>query len=107
MCAAIIDVLSRKFGFKRGVKQGDPLSPLFFNSVLEGIFAELKPSWESKGYGMNISGQTLTNLRFADDVLLIGTTLEAVRQMLQDLATTAEKYGLSLHYGKTKKCSAT
>ena len=47
----------------------------------------------------------MTKLQFADDVLLIGASLEAVRQMLQDLATTAEKYGLSLHYGKTKVLS--
>ena len=44
----------------------------------------------------------LQNLRFADDILLVGRTLPQVQGMLQDLAREAAKVGLKLHMGKTK-----
>ena len=47
-------------------------------------------------------GQYLTNLRFADDVLLVGRTLHQVKEMLSDLVDKASKVGLSIHPGKTK-----
>ena len=43
-----------------------------------------------------------TNLRFADDILLIGRSLSQVRSMLEDLITEAKKYGLEVHAEKTK-----
>ena len=36
------DRVSRSFNLERGVKQGDPLSSLLFNAVLEQIFKDLK-----------------------------------------------------------------
>jgi hypothetical protein len=44
----------------------------------------------------------LTNLRFADDLLLLGTSLKDVEKMLQELALEASIAGLSLHPSKTK-----
>jgi hypothetical protein len=44
----------------------------------------------------------LTNLRFADDLLLIGKSLHQVKAMLEDLMTEAAAYGLEAHPGKTK-----
>ena len=48
------------------------------------------------------ASQSITSLRFADDVLLIGKTLSEVEEMLTDLSQEAEKYGLEMHMGKTK-----
>ena len=38
----------------------------------------------------------LTNLRFADDVLLLSTTLPQLTQLLADLQEEARNYGLEL-----------
>ena len=42
-----------------------------------------------------------TNMRFADDLLLVATTLPQVTQMLLDLAREAQSVGLELHFGET------
>jgi hypothetical protein len=44
----------------------------------------------------------LTNLRFADDLLLVGRSLFQVREMLSDLMEEASKVGLLIHPSKTK-----
>jgi hypothetical protein len=41
----VLDVMSKEFNIERGVKQGDPLSPVLFNVVLEDVFRELKAKW--------------------------------------------------------------
>ena len=98
------DKISKPFHIQRGVKQGDPLSSLLFNALLEDIFAQLKHRWASRKYGIRLghtSITTLTNLRFADDVLLFATTLPQLTDMLNDLHNLAGKYGLELHPEKT------
>eukprot|EP00973_Karenia_brevis_P070325 9775396-Karenia_brevis.AAC.1 len=59
--------LSKPFSIDRGTKQGDPISPNLFNSVLEDIVRPLQQKWRHKGYGINVDGDLLCNLRFADD----------------------------------------
>jgi hypothetical protein len=49
----------------------------------------------------------LTNLRFADDVLVVGSSLKQVTEMLQLLQAETGKCGLELHPEKTKIISST
>ena len=44
----------------------------------------------------------LTNLRFADDVLLIAASKQDVAKMLCDLQREASNYGLAIHRGKNE-----
>ena len=44
----------------------------------------------------------LTNLRFADDVLLFATSKEQLQKMLYEFKRSTEKAGLRIHPGKTK-----
>ena len=86
------------------MKQGDPLSSLLFNALLEELFKELKQTWSDKSYGIQLGHTTktrLTNLRFADDVLLTAPSLKQLTHMLTDLDTYATQYGLKLHPDKT------
>jgi hypothetical protein len=78
---------------------------------MEAIFRKLKLKWKSlnaqrKGhyYGIVIDDPSdpMTNLRFADDVLLFGGSKSDIGKMIVDLKIEAKKYGLALHIGKTK-----
>ena len=99
------DASSRTFAICRGTKQGDPISSALFNAVLEEIMKPVKQKWSRKGWGVQVGWMTdekLTNLRFADDVLLIARTLPQLKMMLQDIIDAANAVGLQLHPDKTK-----
>ena len=44
----------------------------------------------------------LTNLRFADDVMLFATSKEQIRNMMYEFKKATEKVGLRIHPDKTK-----
>eukprot|EP00973_Karenia_brevis_P094256 12421537-Karenia_brevis.AAC.1 len=88
------DVSSREFAIGKGTKQGDPISPLIFNAVLEHVMSKVKIKWAAKAYGRKIgynSESFITNLRFADDILLIGRSLPQIKQMVADVAIEGAK----------------
>ena len=102
------EVLSRGFRIERGTKQGDPMSPALFNAVLEEVMRECQTGWRRKGWGVHVGDsleRRLTNLRFADDLLLLAASRAQVKHMLQDLINAAQKAGLEIHLGKTKVLS--
>ncbi len=75
------DIEGPKFNINKGVRQGDPLSPLLFNCALDKIFKHL--DWKDKG--IKINGKNLTNLRFMDDVVLFGKSLNQIKIMLKEV----------------------
>jgi hypothetical protein len=89
----------------KGTKQGDPISSLIFNSVLEEVMRKVKVKWTSKKYGRQLGyglDSILTNLRFADDIVLVGRSLPQIKQMIADVRSEGAKVGLELHPDKTK-----
>ena len=107
-----IDVESRKFPLERGVKQGDPISALLFIAIMQDLCNEVDKKWQNRNangrerlLGIDISnetGRTMTNLRFADDVLLLARSPTDMELMLNDFAEQASEYGLKINLGKTK-----
>jgi hypothetical protein len=102
---------SRQFGISRGVKQGDPISALLFVAVMEACFGNLKKAWNTANtrrtghyFGLVIDdiADPLTNLRFADDVLLFAHSKHDIVKMIKHLRAESSRFGLSLHLGKTK-----
>ena len=87
------------------------MSSLLFLAVMEVIFRRLKARWSKLNtrrvgsyYGIVIDDplDPLTNLRFADDVLLTATSRTDLRKMIADLEREALTFGLKMHAGKTK-----
>ena len=52
--------------------------------------------------GVNVDGENLTNLRFADDVALFNETAKQMEKHLNNLSSESLKVGLKIHKGKTK-----
>ena len=89
---------SEKIRIKRGVRQGDTISPKLFTATLERIFRRL--NWENKG--VKIDGEFLSNLRFADDIFLCTETPQELQQMLQEISDESRRMSLKMNIAKTK-----
>ena len=100
------DEESEIFDIQKGSKQGDPMSSLLFNTVLQYSLKDEIQRWQKKkGMGIYLSDQErdcLTNLRFADDVMLFATSKEQMRNMVYEFKKATEKVGLKIHPDKTK-----
>ncbi|KAI5715753.1 hypothetical protein M8J77_021854 [Diaphorina citri] len=82
---------------EKGLKQGDIASAKIFNSVIQMVFRNLE--WSK--FGININGEHLSQLRFADDVVIIGKNCGELKTMLHSLIEETNKVGLKLN---AKKC---
>ncbi|EYB88154.1 hypothetical protein Y032_0252g247 [Ancylostoma ceylanicum] len=82
----------------RGVRQGDTISPKLFTATLEHVLRKME--WND--YGVSVNGNQLTNLRFADDVVLIAKSAQELQAMMTDLDKHSLDYGLKISDSKTK-----
>ena len=73
----------------RGVRQSNVFNFLLFNAALENVISKWKM-------------HRLTNLRYADDLLLFGKSLAEVLEMLEILSAELVGVGLSINGSKTK-----
>ncbi|KAG1651908.1 Ring canal kelch protein [Nymphon striatum] len=83
---------------EKGVRQGDSISPKIFTVCLENVFRCL--NWTSKGIPIN--GHRLTNLRFADDVVLFSESPQELQLIVEELRTASNKVCLEINLSKTK-----
>ena len=90
--------VSQPIFIKRGVRQGDTISPKLFIAALENIFRGL--NWERKG--ININGSYLSHLRFADDIVILAKTPQELHEMIQELNEGSLKVGMKMNMNKTK-----
>jgi hypothetical protein len=110
---------------KRGVRQGDTISPKLFTATLEDIFRDIEWNVQEgdeiyvrtesarnelekrrrkkrKKKGIKIDGEWLTHLRFADDIVLFAENGLDMEEMIEEMAEKSKKCGLRMNLGKTK-----
>jgi len=85
------------FKIGKGVRQrqGCLISPLSFNCFSEQVMKESVD--EFTWIGVTISGRTINNLRYADNIVLIATLQEALQRLMNKLSTVSHKYGLEIN----------
>ena len=90
---------TKAFTPTRGIRQGDPLSPLFFTICSEELLALLNKAANHNdihGIQMGKEGPILTHLLFADDSLIfLKATLEEVATLKGILHTYELAFGQS------------
>ena len=86
------------FSTNRGTRQGDPVSPNIFITVLERV----KDSIAEDGAGVAINGTWINNLCFADDIDLTEEDPQRLEHTVNKVSSEAMRYGLTMNLGKTK-----
>ena len=89
---------SDPFTFKRGVFQGDPLSPIVFLLVFNPIIQELQ-SQSHKGY--KLGDISYITLPYADDFCLISTNKATHQKLINKIHSQIASMGMKL---KPSKC---
>ena len=82
---------------KRGVRQGCILSPSLFNLYTECIFKSIEGM-----PGINISGNIVNNLRYADDTVLIADNEQDLQNIVDTIHRQSKEFGLDMNVKKTK-----
>jgi len=90
---------TREVRIRRGVRQGCVLSPTLFNLYSEKIMEE---ALEGATEGILINGRLINNVRYADDTVLVASTVEELQAMLDRVNTASEKFGININIKKTK-----
>lgn len=74
----------------QGVRQGDPLSTIVFNYVMDEILQSIPET-----IGFSINGQLINALAFADDLVLIAETKQGLQESLNKTVKTMSLHGLA------------
>ncbi|KAK6731323.1 hypothetical protein RB195_007659 [Necator americanus] len=82
---------------KRGVRQGDTISPKIFTATLENAMRKLE--WDDMG--VKVDGRQQHHLRFADDIVLVTPSISQAERMLTEFDETCGCIGLQLNLQKT------
>jgi len=78
-----------------GVKQGDPLSPIIFNLVIDRLFSKLPSE-----IGLKMGEVSLNAIGFADDLVLFATTPKGLQTLLDTAASYLQNCGLCVNAAK-------
>jgi hypothetical protein len=97
-CVKIQNECSESFETRQGLRQGDVLSTLLFNVVLEVIVRRAN----LQATGGTIYNKETQLLGYADDIDIVGRSQPAVRDAYLALEIEAAKVGLKINEQKTK-----
>lgn len=91
---------SRAVRPRRGVRQGDPLSPLLFNLVIDEFLSEIPEE-----FGVKLGERKCAALAFADDLVLIAETERGLQYLLDSFGVFLEERGFEINFSKSSTLS--
>ena len=83
----------------RGVRQGCSLSPLLFSIDAEKMLVE---GLDDANEGVNVGGELLKDIRFADDQAMVAETEKGLQNIMDGLNEASHKYGIKINVEKKK-----
>ena len=93
---------SSTFPLSSGVRQGCPLSPVLFNYAIDWIMINALRDYQ----GVQVTNDFwVSDLEYADDVVLLGTNFESLSSVLERITVYAAQLGLHINTAKTKAFS--
>ena len=90
--------LSDISGISNGVKQGAVLSPILFTDYIDNLLARLRES----GVGCHIGGVFAGAFGYADDIVLLAPSLDALRHMIGICEDYAQEFHILFNPSKSK-----
>ena len=110
-CVMNKNVMSPYFNISRGVRQGDPLSPLLFIVSVELLAVNIRKKQNIKG--IKFSGKEIKMMTYADDTTAIISSLDDAKRFLTAVNNFGKASGLlinkekseALWIGDLKECS--
>ena len=95
----IAATLSEWFIVKKAVWQGCVLSPYLFSILAEMVMREILDGFQG---GLQIWRWMVTNLRYADDIVMLATSETELQELVDRLDRVSRKYSLLINVAKTK-----
>lgn len=86
--------LSEEFSINRGVRQGCPLSPILFNLFINDVLDNCDK------YGVNLESQYCCGGLFADDIVLVAPSKQALKKILNKVHEWAIKNEMTFGINK-------
>lgn len=90
---------SEEIAIRRGVRQGCVLSPLLFNLYSATVFNE---ALENTRAGIKINGNIIKNIRYADDTVIMASSISELQSLMDLIVKHSEDFGLYMNTSKTK-----
>ena len=97
---------TNQFNPQRGLRQGDPLVPLLFNIVVEGLTGLMREAVDKERFSSFLVGKNkepVSILQYADDIIFFGeATMENVKVIKKILRCFELASGLKINFAKSR-----
>ncbi|GBM36534.1 Retrovirus-related Pol polyprotein from type-2 retrotransposable element R2DM [Araneus ventricosus] len=87
---------NHRFSPTCGVKQGDPLSSILFNMVIDQLIKKLK-----EPIGLEIDGSIMSISAYADDILLFASSSAGLQHLINETSAFLETCNLHINCAKS------
>ena len=92
------------FSIQKGVRQGCVMSPTLFSMYTEAIMRLVQQELDDTEFAdyVRIGGENITELRYADDTVLMATSRTGLRKIIELVNKHSIDFALAINVSKTK-----